>query len=102
LYSKSLSVEELIRSGGANYLEFQNVKSNYFYDEKGGFVQIPFSKSEVFSNTFLTFKEKRQLVKVIEACLAGYDKLSQVEMTQAKINSTHIYEKDIELTKDEL
>lgn len=65
-------------------------------------MQIPFSKSEVFSNTFLTFKEKRQLVKVIEACLAGYDKLSQVELTQAKINSTHIYEKEIELSKDEL
>lgn len=41
-------------------------------------------------------------MKVIEACLAGYDKLSQVEMTQAKINSTHIYEKEIELSKDEL
>ena len=41
-------------------------------------------------------------MKVIEACLAGYDKLSQVEMTQSKINSTHIYEKEIELSKDEL
>jgi len=50
----------------------------------------------------LTFKEKRQLVKVIEACLAGYDKLSQVEISQSKVNSTHIYEKDIELSKDEL
>ena len=59
LYSKSLSVEELIRSGCSNYLEFQNVQSNYFYDRDNGFVQIPFSKSEVFSNTFLTFKEKR-------------------------------------------
>ncbi len=32
LYSKSLSVEELIRSGCSNYLEFQNVAKNYFYD----------------------------------------------------------------------
>jgi len=101
LYSKSLSVEELIRSGCSNYLEFQNVTKNYFFSD-ARFVQIPFSKSEVFSNTFLTFKEKRQLVKVIEACLAGYDKLSQVEVTQAKINSTHIYEKEIELSKEEL
>ena len=101
LYSKSLSVEELIRSGCSNYLEFQNVSKNYFFSD-ARFVQIPFSKSEVFSNTFLTFKEKRQLVKVIEACLAGYDKLSQVEVTQAKINSTHIYEKEIELSKEEV
>ncbi len=41
-------------------------------------------------------------MKVIEACLVGYDKLSQVEITQAKINSTHIYEKDIEMSVDDL
>jgi RAB protein geranylgeranyltransferase component A len=74
-------VNELIRSGVSNYLEFQNVTENHFYasGEKGTFQKIPFSKSEVFANTFLTFKEKRQLVKVIEACLAGYDRLAAVE-----------------------
>ena len=72
-----MSVNELIRSGVSNYLEFQNVTKNFFYHPSGGsnFHMIPFSKSEVFSNTFLSFKEKRQLVKVIEACLAGYDRL---------------------------
>lgn len=40
-------------------------------------------------------------MKVIEACLAGYDKISQREVTQAKINSTHVYEKEIELSQDE-
>ena len=62
-------------------------------------MKIPFSKSEVFSNTFLSFKEKRQLIKVIEQCIAGYDFLSQEEKTQAKINSTHTYDKEIELSK---
>jgi RAB protein geranylgeranyltransferase component A len=75
-----VSVNELIRSGVSNYLEFQNVTENFFYSpndkEENKFVKIPFSKSEVFANTFLSFKEKRQLVKVIEACLAGYDRLS--------------------------
>lgn len=70
-----MSVNELIRSGVSNYLEFQNVTDNFFYSE-GKFARIPFSKSEVFANTFLSFKEKRQLVKVIEACLVGYDKMS--------------------------
>ena len=102
LFSKSLSVTELIRSGVSNYLEFQNVKDNFFYSEEdGSWNRIPFSKSEVFANTFLSFKEKRQLVKVIEACLGGYDKLAGVERTQAKINSTHAYEKEIELSEEE-
>lgn len=74
-------MNELIRSGVSNYLEFQNVSENFFYTEEGKFVKIPFSKSEVFANTFLTFFEKRQLVKVIDACLAGYDKMSEVEIT---------------------
>ena len=100
MYSKSVSVTELIRSGVSNYLEFQNVTENFFYTGQD-FVKIPFSKSEVFANTFLSFKEKRQLVKVIEACLAGYDQLSQQEITQAKINSTHIYEKEIEMSSQE-
>jgi len=72
LFSKSLSVDELIKCGVGNYLEFQNVTENFFYSDNK-FVKIPFSKSEIFSNTFLSFKEKRQIVKVIDSCLAGYD-----------------------------
>jgi hypothetical protein len=42
-------------------------------------------------------------VKVIDACLTGYDKLKpQEELSQAKINSTHIYEKEIEVTDKEV
>lgn len=105
-----MSVNELIRCGVSNYLEFQNVGENFFYAADSAatagagskkFVKIPFSKSEVFSNTFLSFKEKRQLVKVIESCLAGYDKISKQEITRAKINSTHIYDKEIELSAEE-
>ena len=80
LFSKSLSVENLIKCGVANYLEFNNVNENYFYmGEKSenlspeDLVKIPFSKSEIFMNTVLSFKEKRQLVKAIEICLQGTD-----------------------------
>jgi|LakMenEpi03Aug12_release.lakeMendotaPanAssembly.Ray.scaffolds.fasta_scaffold1988296_1 RAB protein geranylgeranyltransferase component A len=66
LFSKSLSVENLIKSGVANYLEFNNVNSNYFYKgenseklDPSDLVKIPFSKSEIFTNTVLTLKEKR-------------------------------------------
>ena len=93
-------MSELIRSGVANYLEFQNVGENFFFAD-GKFQKIPFSKSEVFSSSLLTFKEKRQLVKVIDACIAGYDKIAQMEKTQAKVNSTHVYEKEIELSPEE-
>ncbi|CDW88529.1 UNKNOWN [Stylonychia lemnae] len=100
LYSKSISVSELIRSGVNNYLEFQSVAENFFF-ANGTFQKIPFSKSEVFSSSLLTFKEKRQLVKVMEACLAGYDKIAQREITKEKINSTHTFEKEIDINLEE-
>ena len=31
LFSKSISVDNLIKCGVANYLEFNNVNENYFY-----------------------------------------------------------------------
>ena len=66
LFSKSKSVDELIRAGTASYLEFQNVTDNFFFStEYKTFVRIPFSKSEIFQNSNLSFKEKRQLVRVI-------------------------------------
>lgn len=93
----------MIKSGVGNYLEFQNISDNFYFSaEAQKFVRIPFSKSEIFLNQHLTLKEKRQLVKVIELCLRGYDKLSQKEITSKIINSTHVYEKlDIELTAAE-
>jgi RAB protein geranylgeranyltransferase component A len=61
-------------------------------------IKIPFSKSEIFVNKILTFKEKRQLVKTIEMCLLGAD---QIEQGKKLINSTHEYQKDITLTEQE-
>lgn len=58
IFSKSLSVDMLIRSGTSHYLEFQNVPRNFFFSHDK-FVQIPFSKSEIFTTSALSLKEKR-------------------------------------------
>ena len=61
LFSKSTSVDLLLDSGTAHYLEFQSVPHNYFHSSANAnsFVQIPFSKSEIFTNSSLSLKEKR-------------------------------------------
>ena len=69
-------------------------------------VKIPFSKSEIFVNKVLTFKEKRQLVKVIEYCLFGSDKLKEMQESSKSgkkkpQNSTHVYDKDTSLSQTE-
>ena len=82
-------------------------------------VKIPFSKSEIFTNNVLTFKEKRQLVKVIEMCLEGTDNMEDEQLDfhsdddeeekeaarrqkKKSQNSTHVYDKDIKLSEKEL
>lgn len=65
---------------------------------EGNFIQIPFSKSEVFSNSSLSLLEKNQLVRVIEICIKGYDMLVE---HRVKVNSTHVYDKEIELRKSD-
>jgi len=102
IFSKSTSVDLLIKSGTSHYLEFQNVPRNFFYS-LDKFVEIPFSKSEIFTSASLSFKEKRQLVRVIGFCLQGYDLISGKELTSKIINSTHAYEKlDTTLSKEEI
>ena len=62
LFSRSTSVDNLIKCGVSSYLEFNNVTQNYFYCGKmegieelkksicEDMVKIPFSKSEIFVN----------------------------------------------------
>ena len=118
LFSKSQSVDNLIKSGVASYLEFNNVSENYFFNpkddndghfEEADMVKIPFSKSEIFVNQVLTFKEKRLLVKAIEMCLEGTDNLDKIEtekdqenvIKKKSQNSTHQYDKEVEMTEAE-
>lgn len=113
LFSKSTSVDLLIKSGASNYLEFQQVPEIYYFmrDAKstdqscpdGKFAMIPFSKGEIFMSESLSLREKRQLVKVIGLCLNGYDTLSETEITSQMINSTRAYEKlDTTLSKEDI
>lgn len=74
-----------------------------FFNNGDKFVEIPFSKSEIFSSNSLSFKEKRQLVKVIGFCLSGYDLIAGKELTSSIINSTHAYEKlDTNMSKEDI
>ena len=82
------------------------MNQNYFYhphvDEKEvnpaeklakEMVKIPYSKSDIFTSEFLTFAEKRQLVKIIEVCMKS-------KQGSTSVNSTHVYDKETQMTAD--
>jgi len=101
IFCKSKSVNYCLDSGVSFYVEFQSISNNYIF-LKDKFLKIPFSKSEVFMNTELSLKEKRNLVKIINHSLHFYDKYGQKESEEFKDqNSTHAYEKDVYVTEKE-
>jgi RAB protein geranylgeranyltransferase component A len=79
-------------------LEFQNIINNYIC-LKDKFMKIPFSKSEVFMNTDLNLREKRNLVKIINQSMHFNDKYGLDE--DRDHNSTHVYEKDVYVSSKE-
>lgn len=101
IFSKSKSVNYCLDSGVSFYVEFQTISNNYiFLNDK--FLKIPFSKSEVFMNTELTLKEKRNLVKIINHSLHFYDKYGHKDTEEYRDqNSTHTYEKDVYVSEKE-
>ena len=103
IFSKSKSVTYWLESGVSLYLEFQNIVNNYIF-LKDSFMKIPFSKSEVFMNTDLSLKDKRNLVKIINHSLHFYDKYGEKDLDEYRDqNSTHTYEKDVYVSeKDDI
>ena len=94
IYAKSKSCSELIDSKASNYLEFNSVKKIFFmYDDK--FLNVPFSKSEIFISNDLTLLEKQKLLNFIFSVM-------KLKNNNVDVNSTVDIKKDIELDDDYL
>ena len=52
IYANSKSVDELTNSNASNYIEFSSIK-NIFFLYKNKFLNVPFSKSEIFMSNDL-------------------------------------------------
>ena len=92
IYAKSKSCSELIDSKASNYIEFNSVKNIFFmYNEK--FLNVPFSKSEIFISNDLDLMEKQKLLNFIFSVM-------KLKNENVDVNSTVDIKKDIELDDD--
>ena len=92
IYAKSKSCSELIDSKASNYIEFNSVKTIFFmYNEK--FLNVPFSKSEIFISNDLDLMEKQKLLNFIFSVM-------KLKNDNVDVNSTIDIKKDIELDDD--
>jgi len=92
LYARSKSSSELIDSNASNYIEFNSIRKIYFmYDDK--FLNVPFSKSEIFISNDLDLLEKQKLLNFIFSVM-------KLKNNNVDVNSTVDIKKDIELDDD--
>ena len=94
IYAKSKSSSELIDSKASNYIEFNSVKKIFFmFNDK--FLNVPFSKSEIFISNDLDLLEKQKLLNFIFSVM-------KLKNNDVDVNSTVDIKKDIELDDDYL
>ena len=94
IYAKSKSCSELIDSKASNYIEFNSVKKIFFmFNDK--FLNVPFSKSEIFISNDLELLEKQKLLNFIFSVM-------KLKNNNVDVNSTIDIKKDIELDDDYL
>ena len=92
LYAKSKSSTELIDSKASNYIEFNSIRKIYFmFEDK--FLNVPFSKSEIFISNDLDLLEKQKLLNFIFSVM-------KLKNNNVDVNSTVDVKKDIELDDD--
>ena len=92
LYAKSKSSTELIDSKASNYIEFNSIRKIFFmYEDK--FLNVPFSKSEIFISNDLNLLEKQKLLNFIFSVM-------KLKNNNVDVNSTVDVKKDIELDDD--
>ena len=91
IYARSKSSAELVDSKASNYIEFNSVRKLYFmFNDK--FLNVPFSKSEIFISNDLDLLEKQKLLNFIFSIMKLKNKVD--------VNSTVDIKKDIELDDD--
>jgi len=69
IFSCGSMIPLLIRSGVARYVEFNCFERTYMYLEDE-LRQVPCSKGDIFTNKFISLKEKRFLMSFLNKCLA--------------------------------
>ena len=92
IYAKSKSTSELIDSKASNYIEFNSVRKIFFmFEDK--FLNVPFSKSDIFISNDLDLLEKQKLLNFIFSVM-------KLKNNNVDVNSTVDVKKDIELDDD--
>ncbi|TKY70244.1 Rab proteins geranylgeranyltransferase component A [Spatholobus suberectus] len=63
LFSADRTVDLLVKSGAAQYLEFKGIDESFVYEANGGLANVPDSRGAIFRDKKLSLREKNQLMR---------------------------------------
>lgn len=63
LFSADKTIDLLLKSGAAQYLEFKGIDECFVYEAKEGLANVPDSRGAIFRDKKLSLKEKNQLMR---------------------------------------
>lgn len=63
LFSADKTIDLLLKSGAAQYLEFKGIDESLVYDANEGLMNVPDSRGAIFRDKNLSLKEKNQLMR---------------------------------------
>lgn len=63
MFSADKTIDLLLKSGAAQYLEFKGIDASLAYDANEGLMNVPDSRGAIFRDKNLSLKEKNQLMK---------------------------------------
>jgi len=91
LFSAGKTIDLLLKSGAAQYLEFKGIDASLVYDTNGGLVNVPDSRGAIFRDKNLSLKEKNQLMKffkLVQQHLGGNEdeKISEEDMESSFVS----------------
>ena len=94
LFASGTAVDAFLRSGVADYVEFQSLEGIYYLDTpkkangNNGMTRVPCSKAEVFATKLLSPLEKRKLMKFLQLVMDYGIWLEQEEELKAYLASS--------------
>lgn len=91
LFSADKTIDLLLKSGAAQYLEFKGIDASLVYNTNEGLVNVPDSRGAIFRDKNLSLKEKNQLMKffkLVQQHLGGNEdeKISEEDMESSFVS----------------
>ncbi|KAK2966845.1 hypothetical protein RJ640_027804 [Escallonia rubra] len=74
------AVDLMLKSGTNQYMEFKNVDASFVFDKNsGGLNSVPDSRSAIFKDTSLSYREKNQLMSVFKLVQGHFEVAGSAE-----------------------